>query len=232
MYWSEENENKEEFVIPDNIVDVMFTVKGKTIPLDNAHVLAQAIETVLPWVKEEQQMGIHHVFGAESGNGWLRPENTNNELLHLSRRQKLTIRIPNTRLQDIQALTGQTLVLGDYTLSIGDSTVRKLSDMGIVFARHVVVDMDEQGIAQSENEFMQACVEQLQALGIKIKKMMCGRERYIQLPDKKLITRGLMVADLEKSESVKIQENGIGTGRKLGCGLFLPQKGIDPVNPD
>jgi len=228
MYWSEDTDKKEEFVIPENIVDVVFSVKGKSIPLDNAHVLSKAIEEVLPWVAGDDQVGIHQVFGAESGNGWLRPENTNSEILHLSKRQKLTIRVPKERLNDIQSLTGQTLQLDGYELGIGKSTIRKLSDMNIVFARHVVVD--EAGL--SENEFMEECAASIRELGIQIKKMMCGRERYIQLPDRKLITRGLMIADLEKAESVKIQENGLGVGRKLGCGLFLPQKGIDAVNPD
>lgn len=227
MYWTEENENKDEFVISDDIVDVVFSVQGKSIPLDNAYALSNAIEQVLPWVADDDQLGIHHIFGAESGNGWLRPENAENEILYLSRRQKLTIRIVKERLSDIQALTGQTLLVDEHLLTVGKSNVRKLSDMNIVFARNVVVES-----GMSEDDFMKACVEQLKDLGINVKKMMCGRERIIQLPDSPLITRGLMIADLEKAESVKVQEQGLGVGRKLGCGLFLPQKGIDPVNPD
>ena len=228
MYWTEEKETKDEFVIPENVIDVVFSVKGKSIPLDNAHALSFAIEQVLPWVVEDQRIGIHQVFGAESGNGWQRPENTDNEILHLSKRQKLTIRVPSERLEDIQALNGQILNIDDYELTVGKSIVRKLSDMNIVFARHVVHSES----SQTEDEFMQSCADQLNELGIQIKKMMCGRERYIQLPDKKLITRGLMIADLEKADSVRLQEQGIGVGRRLGCGLFLPQKGIDAVNPD
>jgi len=228
MYWSEDNGKKDEVVISDNIVDIVFSVQGKTIPLDNAYALSSAIEQVLPWVSNDKHIGIHHIFGAESGNGWLRPENTENEILFLSRRQKLTIRIALERLSDIQALTGQTLKIEDHELTVGKSTIRKLSDMNIVFARNVVIG--ESSI--SEDEFMKACVAQLNDLGISVKKMMCGRERSIQLPDRQLMTRGLMVADLDKKDSVKIQECGIGVGRKLGCGLFLPQKGIDPVNPD
>lgn len=228
MYWSENKDKKAEFVIPSNIIDVVFNVKGKTIPLDNAHVLSTAVEELLPWVTEDSRIGIHQVCGAESGNGWLRPENTDNELLHLSKRQKLTIRIPSQRLDDVKVLIGKQLALGDYKLEVGQSTVRKLSDMNIVFARHVVVS--EQ--TQTEDAFMQECVKQIAGLGIEVQKMMCGRERYIQLPNKKLITRGLMIADLEKADSVKLQENGIGIGRILGCGLFLPQKGIETANPD
>jgi len=228
MYWTEDKETKSEFVISDNVVDVVFNLQGKAIPLDNAHALSKAIEQFLPWIQEDKDIGIHQVFGAESGNGWLRPENSENEVLYLSRRQKLTIRVANERLSDIQSLTGKTLMVDNYELIIGKSVVRKLSDMNIVFARHVVVS--EAGL--SEDAFMQACAEQIREYGIRIKKMMCGRERYIQLPDKKLITRGVMLADLEKAESVALQEKGIGVGRKLGCGLFLPQKGIDAVNPD
>ncbi len=228
MYWSEDKDTKSEFVIPENVVDVVFKLQGKAIPLDNAHALSKAIEQVLPWVADDEQVGIHQVFGAESGNGWLRPENTESGILYLSRRQKLTLRIPRERLNDIQSLSGKTLVVDGYELSVGKSVVRKLSDMNIVFARHVVVSE----ASLSEDMFIQACAEQIKEQGIQIKKMMCGRERYIQLPDRKLITRGLMLADLEKADSVKLQENGIGVGRKLGCGLFLPQKGIDAVNPD
>lgn len=227
MYWTEENENKDEFVISDDIVDVVFSVQGKSIPLDNAYALSNAIEQVLPWVADDDQLGIHHIFGAESGNGWLRPENAENEILYLSRRQKLTIRIAKERLSDIQSLTGQLLLVDEHPLTVGKSNIRKLSDMNIVFARNVIVES-----GMSEDDFMKACVEQLNDLGINVKKMMCGRERIIQLPDSPLITRGLMIADLEKAESVKVQEQGLGVGRKLGCGLFLPQKGIDPVNPD
>ncbi len=228
MYWSEDKDVKSEFVIPENVVDVVFNLQGKAVPLDNAHALSKAIEQVLPWVADDEQIGIHQVFGAESGNGWLRPENAENEILYLSRRQKLTIRVPSEKLNDIQDLTGKTLMVDGYELSVGKSVVRKLSDMNIVFARHVVVSE----ASLSEDAFVQACVEQIRECGVQIKKMMCGRERRIQLPDRQLITRGLMLADLEKADSVKLQEKGIGVGRKLGCGLFLPQKGIDAVNPD
>ena len=79
---------------------------------------------------------------------------------------------------------------------------------------------------------MTQAVTQLQAMGINVKKMMCGKEGVIQIPDTTLHTRSLMLADLELEESVKLQELGLGSGRKLGCGLFLPQKGIKAVDPD
>ena len=42
----------------------------------------------------------------------------------------------------------------------------------------------------------------------------------------------LMVADLTPEAAIKLQQEGLGEGRKFGCGLFLPQKGIKAVNAD
>jgi len=42
-------------------------------------------------------------------------------------------------------------------------------------------------------------------------------------------TRSLMLADLTVEEAVKLQQQGLGADRKLGCGLFIPHKGINPV---
>jgi len=55
----------------------------------------------------------------------------------------------------------------------------------------------------------------------------------VKLPDgRERITRSLMVAELKQAESVRLQQHGMGEGRKLGCGIFLPQKDIKAVNSD
>jgi hypothetical protein len=58
---------------------------------------------------------------------------------------------------------------------------------------------------------------------------MPGLSREITTPSGVINTRSLMLADLRKSESVKIQEFGIGNHQLLGCGIFVPQKGIEQV---
>ncbi|MCK5723805.1 MAG: hypothetical protein KAI84_14825, partial [Gammaproteobacteria bacterium] len=75
--------------------------------------------------------------------------------------------------------------------------------------------------------------EELKALDITVNKMMAGKERVVVLPDdSERITRSLMVAELKKEESVRLQQHGLGEGRKLGCGIFMPQKDIKAVNSD
>lgn len=224
MYWNEDTDAKIENSIPDNVLDIVYNISCKCIPMEHAHALSEALQQALPWLAEEETAGIHQVYGAESGNGWERPDT---EVLYLSRRQKLTLRLPKTRIEEAKSLTGQTLDIGGHALKVGDFTSRKLSDLPTLFARHV---LGEAG--QSEEEFMTQAVTQLKAMGINVKKMMCGKEGVIQIPDTTLHTRSLMLADLELEESVKLQELGLGSGRKLGCGLFLPQKGIKAVDPD
>lgn len=225
MFWSEDTEDTKEVVVPDNVLDVVYSISCKCIPMEHAHALSEALQQALPWLAEEANVGIHQVYGAESGNGWERPDT---EVLYLSRRQKLTLRLPKSRLEDAKVLSGETLDIGGYALKVGEQvTTRKLSDLPTLFARHV---LGEDG--QTEEEFLAQAVTRLQAMGINVKKMMCGKEGIIQLPDRTLHTRSLMLADLELKESLKLQEEGLGAGRKLGCGLFVPQKGIKAVKPD
>ena len=39
----------------------------------------------------------------------------------------------------------------------------------------------------------------------------------------------MLIADLDKATSLSLQETGVGPGRHLGCGIFLPHKGIRAV---
>jgi len=105
--------------------------------------------------------------------------------------------------------------------------IRLLSDSSIIFARYVVSD---EGL--DETAFLEQAVIQMQAMNIHVRKMLAGMARQIVTPDGILHTRSLMLAELEQDESVQLQQRGLGGHRYLGCGLFLPQKGIKPVNPE
>lgn len=227
MYWTEDKDKIAKYVIPDDVQDVNFAISCKCLPLEHAHALYLALASVLPWLDEEKQAGIHPIYGAETGNGWQRPEDSPTELMYLSHRQKMTLRVPKHRLSDVEQLVGQCLNIGGHELKVGKMKTKLLSDMPTIFARHVAAKND-----QTEDQFLEHAAEILTQMGIKIRKMMAGRERRIHTPEGTIFTRSLMLADLEKEESVQLQENGIGPHRKLGCGLFLPQKGIKPVNQD
>lgn len=223
MFWTEEK-GKEEFEIPDDVVDLVFKLDCRMLPLEHAYALSQAVKSVLDWIEEDELAGIHQIHVAESGNGWMRPEDPINEVLHLSRRTRMSLRIPKERIEDAKRLTGQTLDVDGYPLTLGEASIKPLSDLSTLFSRYVICDAES-----SEEQFLTAVAGQLQVMDIPVKKMMAGKRHVIKTPDGDITTRGVMVADLDKEHSVRLQQRGIGPGRHLGCGIFLPQKGIKPV---
>ena len=70
---------------------------------------------------------------------------------------------------------------------------------------------------------------ELRALDIDVSKMICGKSGEIRAGGRSIFTRALMVAGLKPEESVRLQRHGLGEDQLLGCGLFVPHKGIDAV---
>ncbi len=221
MFWQEDIK-EERFTLPNTIQDAVFNIHTNVLPIDHAYLLSKALLKHLPWLKKVNA-GVFDISVAD-GNGW--EQDHESSLYYPSKRSKLSIRIPKERLDDVTVLIGKTLVLGKYQINIIKALKSKMmSDMQIVFAKHIACDENT-----SEEDFLQTSFMQLQTLGIQPKKMMVGLKRKISTLNSVIHTRSLMVADLRKSESVRLQELGIGDYRLLGCGLFLPQKGIESIN--
>lgn len=223
MFWQEEEEDVERFVVPENVVDIQFSISCRALPVDHAHALSEAVKSALPWFEQEEQAGLHLIHVAESGNGWERPQGED-ELLYLSRRTKLTLRIPRHRVEDSQALSGQTLSVAGNEMDVGKSSIRLLSTSTTLYARYVAVSADE----QEEDEFIDELVTELKQAGLRFKKVLCGKEATFHTPEGPMVTRSLMVADLPLDDAVRLQEIGVGPHRnkKIGCGLFIPHKAV------
>ena len=226
MYWNDDKKT-EEFKVSDDIIDLSFVIKCKCLPLEHMQALSESLCSVLPWLKEDKFAGIHPINGAESGNGWVRSDDPN-ELIYLSRRQKMTLRLPKEHLESAESLEGTTINVDGHDIEIGKSSIKKLSDLSTVFCRSIMIDG-----RMVEDDFLQWAFEELKMLDITVSKMMAGKERVIKLSNnRERVTRSLMLAELEKAEAVRLQQHGLGEGRKLGCGIFLPQKDIKAVNSD
>ncbi len=224
MYWHEDRVDK-TYVVPEHVVDLVFGISCRCLPVDHAHALSQALLRVLPWMQHEEHTGIHLIHVAESGHGWQRPDSLSDELLQLSRRTKMTLRLPKERLADAKKMTGVTLEIDGYPLRVGNGTVRPLSALTTVFSRYVISSDDE-----DEEQFVRRAAIELQQMSIPVRKLLCGKAHAIGLPDEQLLTRRLMVAELTVGQSVRLQQSGLGPGRLIGCGLFIPHKGIETVH--
>jgi len=227
MYWTEDIDANKKYETPDEIVDISFKLDCKTLPIDHAQALFTAIDSALPWFSEEDLTGLHLIHVAESGNGWMRPDDTENEVLCLSRRTRMTLRVPKHRMDDAHALMGAKLDIDGHSLTVKEGTSKILSIMPTMFSRYVLTEPNV-----DEDEFLNQMVAVLRDMGIPVTKIMAGMQHKMRMRDGDIFCRSLMVAELTPQNAVKLQIQGIGGGRRFGCGLFVPQKGISAVNSD
>ena len=223
MFWREDNESEKEFQVPDDVFDLLFRLRGASLEIDHAYALSEALQSHLD-AGTCHKIGVHGVRMADSGNGWNRPEQID-AMLPLSRRARLVIRVHRDDVDEVTRITNKTLQIGSQQLEVGESSMRKLSTISTLYARAVCCDRD-----QSEDEFLARVAEMLSAMNIKVSKMICGKTGEIRTAGENIFTRALLVADLDPEESVTLQQLGIGEEQMLGCGLFVPHKGIDAVH--
>ncbi|MEK7734059.1 MAG: type I-MYXAN CRISPR-associated protein Cas6/Cmx6 [Pseudomonadota bacterium] len=224
VYW-QESQVDQQAKTPCRMIDVVYNIDCRTLPVDHAWALSHAVIAALPWLPEDPRSGVHTIHVADSGNGWMRPE-APDALLYLSRRTRLVLRVPAERLNDARQLCDQTLDVAGNRLAVGEADERSLSDSTTIFSRYVL--SDEIG---TEQQFLQAVHACLGTMAIKPPKMLCGIEHGLRTPEGLLPARSLMLADLTPDESQRLQEQGLGPRRHLGCGLFIPHKGVRELHP-
>lgn len=223
--WSwQEDEGEKKVTQSEHVVDLSFKLECQCLHVDHTAALHNAIQHALPWFDEEPLAGLHLVYLAGSQNGWMKPEEPD-ELLYLSRRTRLTLRVPTSRVADTHELTGNTLDVAGNQMVIGTAVEKPITANDILVSRHVIAQDDD-----DENDFLKTSAAQLKELGVRFRKLLPGKQLNLNSPIGPIKTRSLMVADMELGDSLILQEQGLGEGRSYGCGLFIHQKGIKAVN--
>ncbi len=214
MNWASWPENKPEVYIP-HMIDLQFDLAGTTIPADNAQLLFEALLRLLPWIGEEPGTGIQHLKGAETNSG--------DATLNINRRTKLFMRVPKTRLDDMQKLTGQTLDIAGHALQIGSFKSRAFSPFGNIYAHFVDTG------STTEEQFVQDVMNELDGHFQLRCGFICGKRQTLQSATGPLFGYSLMLHDVPPHKSLQLQDEGMGRNRLLGCGIFIPHKSIAPV---
>jgi CRISPR-associated protein Cas6 len=217
VYWQEEQEEN-QFIVPDDVVDLVFKIECMTLRNDHTWYLYKAIKELLPWFGNQPEHGLHPIHVASSASGWVRPE-APDELLHPSRRTRLKLRLPKEKITAAQALSGKTLDIDGHKMLIGGSKVQLLSMTDTLYSHQVVAVEDEE-------EFIRQSVTGLKALGLKFSKVLCGKTHTLETPKSSMLTKTLMVGGLSFPHALTLQINGLGSHRYMGCGLFIPCKSI------
>ena len=224
MLWQDEP-GKRDYVVPDNVVDLVFKISCAQVPTSHAQELSSAMHDLLPWLKDEAELGVHQIHGATTGNGWERP--ADDGMICLSKRSRMSLRVPKHRIEDVARLVGKSFEIAGNPVKIGDFSIKSLLPQAVIFSRYVAMPH-----GMEENEFIHWVADLLAKRDIEVRKMLCGMGHTITTEDGEVNTRSLMIADLDKPASIALQEQGVGPLRHLGCGIFLPHKGIRAVGEE
>jgi len=214
--WAGWPENKPEEYTP-HMIDLQFDLAGTTIPADNAQLMSEALLRLLPWLGEDGGTGIQHLKGAETNSG--------DATLNINRRTKMLVRVPKTRVDEMQRLVGQTLDLAGHRLQIGSFKTREFSAFANIYAHFV-----DTGRA-SEEQFVQDVMRELDGHFQLRCGFICGKQQTLQTASGPIYGYSLMLHDVPPHKSLQLQDEGMGRNRLLGCGIFIPHKSMAPVMP-
>lgn len=194
----------------DDMIDVAFALEGHTLPHEHRFALADALQAALPWLAGAPHAGVHRLNVVRGGGA--------DDLV--SRRTRLTLRVPRERAQAATALAGMSLQLGAHRLRAGRVRTRELLPHGTLYAALVASDADD------EAEFLRNVQKELDALGVRGQPV-CGRWQSAEAG--RLRGCSLMVTGLDTAQSLALLRQGIGPHRRLGCGLFVPHRSAAAV---
>ena len=191
------------------MLDIAFEILECDAPArDCESSLADALEAALPWLADEPDAGVHRLNLA-AGNEPL-----------LSRRTRLTLRVPRARAAAVEALSGRVLAVQPGMLRLGRAHRRELLAHGTLYAHLVASDEDD------EQDFLAEVGAGLAALSVSCRPI-CGRRAVLAAGT----VRGfsLMLDGLPGASAMRVLEAGLGPHRRLGCGIFVPHRSASAV---
>ena len=194
------------------MVEAIFPLEGKALPRDHAQALQHAMAAKLPWLLEDAGAGIHPLK-LVSG-----PE----RLALLSQRTRLILRVDANRLDELKSLAGIQLNVAGHTLQLGDVRLRALQPLATLYAYRVASNSTD------ETEFVQAMEAELAASAIGGERV-CGKRQSLLVDGREMATFSMMLHGLVPEQSLRLQEQGLGPHRLLGCWIFVPHKSAAAV---
>jgi len=194
------------------MIDLVFPLEGHSLPRDAAPALRAALQQQMPWLEQAPRAGIHPLK--------LVPGTDDDALL--AQRTRLLLRLPRERFDDAAGLAGRTLQLGGHAVTLGQPHARELLPHRTLYAYAVAAEVDD------EIAFMHAMNSELESLAVR-SQLICGKRQQHVWPAGALTTFSLMLHGLTASDSLRLQEIGLGRHRLLGCGVFVPHKSAAAV---
>jgi len=201
-------------------VDLVFPATGTSLATDHAYHLYSALSVAVPAF---HKMGGLLRFASITGTGF------GDGRLQIGPPSQLTVRLPQDEVRIALPLAGKKLSIGDAWIRLGVPAVRTLVPATSVIARIVTFKN-----ADSPVEFLATARAKLDELGVRgapqlpihLEGPRAGepKRRVVRIKDVTITGYALLVSELTSTDSVKLQEIGLGGRTRMGCGFFTPAK--------
>ncbi len=193
-------------------LDLEFPVfSTSAISVDHGYHLYAGLSRALSTVHSENGIAVHPICGRQIGD----------RMLQLMPWSTIKVRTPQGRIGDLVGLAGKSITIGDRQVRLGVPKVQGLEPATALRSRLVTI----KGFLDAET-FAQAVRRQLDALEISERVILTiGKRRTIKIRDKEVVGFEVILEGLLASESIALQETGIGGRRHMGCGVFMANSG-------
>ncbi len=189
------------------MTDLVFEASGDLLPAAYEQALWDELLRLVPELEGDEQVGVIPLRTARSADGLLLPK-----------RAKLVLRLPAALVEAAQHLAQRELSIAGSALRLGAGRLRAMQPYPTLHAHLVAHAADEIG-------FMAWAEAALADMAIKA-KLICGRPASLGAGTSRITGYSLVLHDLAPEDSLRLQFNGLGAARQLGCGIFVPYKVI------
>lgn len=191
-------------------VDVSYVLlpRGTPLPADHAYPVYAAVSRILPEIHQDEDVGIFPICGMQISN---RTE-------VLTPDSRLVLRLDSEKITTVLSLVGKSLQLGKSVLQIGVPSIYPLVPASSLRSRLVTI----KGFMEAML-FTDALRRQLDTMEISPDvTIRLGKRRTLHIHGKDVVGFEVFLHGLSDTESLRVQEFGLGGRRKMGCGLFVP----------
>lgn len=197
---------------------VQFPIVGKQLPADHGYLLYSAISHIKPELHnlpdDEKWLGIELISGVPFDKGVITLP---------TRGANLRLRIPADKFGEVIPLAGKQFEIDGYKIRTGIPFARPLQPSPTLYSRIVTFrnSLDVEKFLETANRDL---TEKLQIKArLEIPKEAYSRHRrIITIKGKKIVGFSLIAHDLTGEDSLKLQSEGLGGRRSMGCGIFNP----------
>lgn len=187
------------------VINLSFAVTGDMLPVDHGFALYGAISRKLPQYHSMEGAFFRRIPGKYMQNG----------MLDIAPLSQLIFRIQYSHRKAFMKLIGSGLRVCDHDIRLGVVSVTGLEPKAELYS-----DLVTTRGGMEEGRFLREIERQMKSLDVEVEDITIHKRKIFSIHGSRLVGYSLSVSGLSEEHSLRLQSNGVGGRRKLGCGFF------------